>query len=178
MIEHPVRTGWKLAGTLKPEETSVSYYRFRVKVPAGETATLKVDEIQPTSRTLALSELSDNQIRLFFNDKTLKPDLEQALRKIVEQKNQLAGFEQSLQNHQQEISSINQDRQRLRENMKALKGSAEEKALLQRYTRQLDQQEDRLATLQNELSELTRRKEQAGQELDQLIQSIALDQSF
>jgi len=62
--------------------------------------------------------------------------------------------------------------------MKALKGSAEEKAQVQRYTRQLDQQEDRLAALENELADLTRNKQRAGQELDQMIQAIALDETF
>ena len=44
------------------------------------------------------------------------------------------------------------DQQRLRENMKALRGSAEEKQLLQRYTRQLDAQETRLDALQTEIA--------------------------
>lgn len=178
VIEHPVRTGWKLAGTLKPEETSASHYRFRVKVPSGETAMLKVDEVQPTSRTLALSELSDNQIRLFFNDKTLKPELEQALRNIVEQKNQIAGYEQSLQNRQQEISSINQDQQRLRENMKALKGSAEEKALLQRYTRELNDQEDKLQAVRSEIAKLESQRKDSREQLTRMVLQLNLDEEI
>ena len=43
--------------------------------------------------------------------------------------------------------AITLHRQRLRENIKALKGSAEEKALLQRYTKQLNGQESRLEEL-------------------------------
>ena len=39
--------------------------------------------------------------------------------------------------------------------MKALKGSSEEKALLQRYVGQLDAQESRLAALRKESSDLT-----------------------
>jgi lipid II:glycine glycyltransferase (peptidoglycan interpeptide bridge formation enzyme) len=50
----------------------------------------------------------------------------------------------------QELDSINRDQGRIRENMKTLKGSAEEKDLVQRYTRQLNSQEDRLATLNKE----------------------------
>jgi len=49
--------------------------------------------------------------------------------------------------------------------MKALKGSAEEKALLQRYTRQLDSQEDRLNTLNKEISDLQEKHTQAQQQL-------------
>src|SRR4051794_4659590 len=48
---------------------------------------------------------------------------------------------------QQEQHAIGQDQQRLRENMKALRGSEEEKTLLQRYARQLDAQETRLDAL-------------------------------
>jgi hypothetical protein len=44
-----------------------------------------------------------------------------------------------------ETQSIAADQERVRENMRALRGSSEEKQLLQRYTRQLNQQEDRLA---------------------------------
>jgi hypothetical protein len=45
----------------------------------------------------------------------------------------------------QETQSIAADQERVRENMRALRGSSEEKQLLQRYTRQLNQREDRLA---------------------------------
>ena len=44
------------------------------------------------------------------------------------------------------MESIDKDQSRLRENIKALKGSSEEKAPLQRYTKELDDQEDRLLT--------------------------------
>lgn len=62
--------------------------------------------------------------------------------------------------------------------MKVLKGSAEEKALLQRYTRQLDAQEDRLATLRKELEDFNTQKDKATDGLDQVVQSIVLDESF
>jgi uncharacterized protein (DUF342 family) len=52
------------------------------------------------------------------------------------------------------------------------------KALLQRYTRQLDQQEDRLTALQKEVSDLGDKKEKADEELSQMMQSIVLDESF
>src|SRR5205807_7892572 len=47
VIEHPVRQGWKLPADLKPEETSASFYRFRVTAKPNDTATLKVDEVKP-----------------------------------------------------------------------------------------------------------------------------------
>ena len=59
--------------------------------------------------------------------------------------------------------------------MKALKGSAEEKALLERYARQLDFQEDRLASLNKKRSELLEAQAQERQKLDSMVQQGALD---
>jgi hypothetical protein len=62
--------------------------------------------------------------------------------------------------------------------MKALKGSSEERALVQRYARQLDQQEDRINVLQKQISELNGKKDKADVELDQTIQAIVMDESL
>jgi len=178
VIEHPVRHGWKLADGAKPEETSTSFYRFRVKVDPNKTAELKVDEVQPLEKRIALSSVTDDQVRIWFNDKTVKPELEQALRKIIQQKNQIAGLDQQMQVKQTQITSINQDQQRLRENMKALKGSAEEKALLQRYTSELNQQEDKLQSARTDVENLTARRVESQKQLDQMLQDLTLDETI
>lgn len=66
----------------------------------------------------------------------------------------------------------------MRENMKALKGTSEERELLQRYTRQLNSQEDRLSTLQREIADLQEKQTKASNDLNQMVQSAALDESF
>ena len=178
IIEHPVRDGWKLAKDLKPEETSASFYRFRVKVKPNETATLKIDESQPIESKLALVNVTDDTIKLFVSEKTIKPEVEQALRKIIEQKSAIAGLDHEIQNRQGEVNNINQDQQRLRENMKALKGSAEEKALLQRYTHELNDQEDKLQTVRSEMAKLELQRGEKRQQLDRMLQEITLDTSI
>jgi hypothetical protein len=178
VIEHPVRAGWKLADGLKPEETSASFYRFRVKVEPRKTAELKVDEIEPLQKRVALSNVTDDQIRIWFNDQTIKPELEQALQKVVAKKNEIAGLERELQERQSQVGAINQDQERLRENMKALKGSAEEKALLQRYTRELNDQEDKLQAVRGEMSKLEQQRNQGRQQLDKILQDLTLDEAI
>ena len=59
--------------------------------------------------------------------------------------------------------------------MKALKGSPEEKALLQRYTQQLNEQENRLAALQNETDQLDKQIDTAKAALDKRIQQLEFD---
>ena len=91
----------------------------------------------------------------------MTPALQDVFRRVLDQQNQVAALAAQLQSRQQEVESITKDQARLRENMKALKGSAEEKALLQRYTRQLDSQEDRLNTLTKEISDVQEKHTQA-----------------
>jgi len=73
------------------------------------------------------------------------------------------------------MRQIFDDQQRLRENMKSLKGSAEEKLLLQRYTQQLNQQEDRLAQLRKDMEQLSAQRGTAQAALDRKIQELAFD---
>ena len=177
IIEHPLREGWKLSSEAKPEETSASYYRFRVKVPANKTAELKLDEVEPLESTVALSSITDDQIKLLFTEKVIKPEVEQVLRKIIAKKNEIAALDQQIQTRESQIKDINQDQQRLRENMKALKGSEEEKALLQRYTRQLNDQEDRLDAVRAEIAKLQLARTEKRQQLDTMLQEMTLDEN-
>ena len=62
--------------------------------------------------------------------------------------------------------------------MKALKGSPEEKALLQRYTHQLDEQEDRLGTLRSQIADLQTKRQQASDQLDKILSEISLDEKY
>ena len=73
------------------------------------------------------------------------------------------------------MSTIFDDQQRLRENMKALKGSVEEKTLLQRYTRQLNDQEDQLEKLKKEIADVTARQEKAQEAVDKMIEDLQFD---
>ena len=59
--------------------------------------------------------------------------------------------------------------------MKALRGSDEERQLLQRYTRQLDEQETRLSTLQQESTRATAERAQVAAELAKLISSVTFE---
>jgi hypothetical protein len=178
VIEHPVRQGWKLPADLKPEETSASFYRFRITAKPNETATLKLDEVKPLETRYALSNLTDAQVAVWSNENLIKPATLQALQKIIQQKNEIAGLEREIQTRKAQISSIDQDQQRLRENMKALKGSPEEKALLQRYTKELNDQEDKLQAVRAEIAAREQQRDKNREQLDKMMQELTLDESM
>jgi hypothetical protein len=178
VIEHPARENWKLTEGPKPEETSASYLRFRVNVPAGQTAKLQIAEFHPETSELVLTNLDEKQIAFITQQRQITPAMQDAFRRVLDQKNKVDSLGTQIKARQREIENITKDQARVRENMKALKGSAEEKALLQRYAHQLDSQEDRLNTLNKEISDLQEKQTQARNQLDQIVQQITLDENF
>jgi hypothetical protein len=174
VIEHPVREGWKLAGNLKPEETSASHYRFKVAVDPSKTKELVVEEThQDVSRSM-LTDITDHQVQVLATENVMTPELQASFRKVLDQKNQINKLQVETQARQKELSAINTDQARIRENMKALKGSVEEKALLARYTHQLNSQEDRLSLLHKEIAELEQKQNVERQKLEDMVQHITL----
>jgi len=97
------------------------------------------------------------------------------LGKILAQKKVIADLEVQSSAREKESTKIFEDQQRLRENLKALKGSMEEKALVQRYTQQLNNQESRLEALEKESDLLEEKTEKAESEMEQMIQALSFD---
>ncbi len=178
VVEYPIREGWKLAEDLKPAEAGASHYRFRVAVGPDKTEKLVVKESRPEESTIFVSTITDNQVAALVEEKTIKPPAEKALRKVIDKKNEIAALDVEIKTRQAEMESIDHDQARLRENMKALKGSAEEKTLLERYTKQLDAQEDRLAELQKQIKEQRIERAALQSQLEVMVEELAVDETL
>jgi hypothetical protein len=175
IVEHPVRNGYELRGAARPVESTNAWQRFRLEVPSKETAVLVVEEARPLQSTYALTNLTGSQIVLFVSQKSIDKDIETALRAILAQKDVVAALEAKKDALDTENQKIFDDQERLRENMKALKGSPEEKSLLQRYTRQLNEQEDRLEALSKEIKQLESQQSAAQEQLDRDVLALSFD---
>jgi hypothetical protein len=174
VIEHPVREGWKLVNTDKPQETSASHYRFQVAVDPDKTKELAVEEVhQDVSRSM-LTDITQHQVEVLTTENVMTPELQVAFRRVLDQKTQISKLQSETGTRQMELNAINTDQARIRENMKALRGSVEEKALLARYTHQLNSQEDRLSLLHKEITDLDQRQNTERQKLDDMVQHITL----
>jgi hypothetical protein len=176
IIEHPARAFATLArGGREPEERAAGLYRFELEIAPKATATLPIEEIQPLQQTYQIGGLEAHQIELFVQDRSISPEMAAALEKITAQKAVVAGFEQEMTDRQGDIDRIVEDQGRLRENMRALRGSAEEKALLQRYTRQLDEQETQLETLRKKIRDTEAQRDAANEQLEKMIGELQLE---
>ncbi len=175
IVEHPLRSGYDLRGAARPIESTPSWHRFRIQVEPKQTASLVVEEVRPQASTYALTSVDSPRLELFVRNHAIDGAIEDALRKILVQKAALQELGVQKSTRETETENIFEDQQRVRENMKALKGSAEEKALIQRYTQQLNQQETRLEALAKEIRELESRIEAAEAALDRAIQDLSFD---
>ena len=122
-----------------------------------------------------LANLDDARIAVFSKNGSITPDMAQALQKIAAQKAVVSKLEQEMEDRQKDIDRIVADQARLRENMKALKGSSEEKALIQRYTSQLDQQETQLDSLRKTIQNTEAQRDQANDQLQTMIADLQLE---
>jgi hypothetical protein len=181
VVEYPVRNGWKLVEGSKPEETTSSFYRFRVSVEAGKTGELLVEEYSPQDTRYELTNLEDEQVKqltLLVADNRITPALKEAMQRLLQKKNEVGQLEAQSAERKRQMDAIEKDQARLRENMKALKGSSEERALIQRYTRELDSQEDKLAALRKEKEDLDTKQQQMQADLEVTVGKIVLDERF
>jgi Domain of unknown function (DUF4139) len=176
VIEHPARQEWKLAeDSPKPEEKASGLYRFRMNVEPKKTERLVINEAEPLYSQYELNVITNDEIELLLRQKSINSDVEKALRTITAQKKVVGDLDATVKEQQKTIDQIFTDQGRLRENMKALKGSAEERALLQRYTKQLDEEETQLDALRKRKQETEGQQKLASAVLQKMIQELQMD---
>lgn len=172
VVEHPVRGGWTLGGDLKPAESTPEAHRFRLTVAPGTTATFMVEETRPVETRVAVSSITDNQLQIWITGGLLDEPTLASLREVLRRKAAIADLSAQIATRESEINTIGRDQERVRENMKSLKGTAEERQLVQRYVRQLDAQETRLETLRAEAANLTAQRDAAQADLNRFIETL------
>ena len=178
IVEQPVRQGWTLDSDPKPAETTPTTYRFRVATKPQETVRLHVGERHTNYEYIRLVDRSIEQITLLIQNAKASPAVLAALQPVFDIHNKVVAFDDQIRAREADVAEITKDQDRLRENMKALKGSAEERALLQRYTGELNTQEDKLAALRSELASLNTQRTAADAEFQAKLGAIDIDEAI
>jgi hypothetical protein len=178
LIEHPVESAWSLVETPEPAETTASEHRFRVDASPQGTTELVIQEESDRVTTYALSNLRSEEISFWLEERSIDPEVEQALRRIVAKRDELNAAQRGIQAIEVEEAGLFNDQSRLRENLGKLGDSSEEKGLRRRYVSELERQEDRLAAIRTERAKLDADARRLQAELDALVKAIALEKSF
>lgn len=173
LIEHPRRQYWQLkSATKEPFETTENFLRFRLTIEPNATVKLPVIEELPQYTAYIITNVTPDDISLFVSKRYIDADVEKVLQKIMAIKNQIVGINVEISGKNQRIQEITSDQGRLRENIKAIGKSEEEKKLLARYTQKLNETEDQLEELHNDIKTLNGKRVQYQDDLDKTLISL------
>jgi len=175
ILEHRLRPGWTLADGQTAAEIAPGAPRFRVALAANAEKIFIVREVRRTETRTRISDLNELAIEHLTQGGLPADALRAALQPVLAKKAEVAALERALADLNNQEARIANDQQRLRENMKALRGSSEEKRLLQRYTRQLDDQETGLETLRQSIAAAQARTAAARVQLADAIRSLKFE---
>jgi chromosome segregation ATPase len=144
-------------------------------VATKETKEFTVEETHPQDVKFDLTTFDQGDFDSLKDEHALTPEVEAALKDLIARSDAISEMDEKIKSKQEDENNLVNDQGRLRENLQALKGSSEEKALLQRYTKELDEEETKLAALRKEIADLEAKRKQAQEELDKTIEKMAFD---
>ncbi len=176
VIEQPRLDGWSLsAGAPPPAEATADRYRFRLAVGPSASQSLAVEEVREVESRLAVSTITSDQVALILQGRNVDAAVAPQLRAVMAQNAEVTRLQSAVRERRTEIERIEKDQARVRENLAALKTSAEERQLVARYASQLNSQEDRLVALRGEIEALELQRGKAQEELVRLANALTVD---
>ena len=124
-----------------------------------------------------ISNLTPDQIIILARKEYLTENTQNKLQKIVALKSEISSIDRGLKAIQKERGQIFKDQKRLRENLRGLRQTTEEKGLRNRYVKRLNQQETRLEELRIREKELHQEFKTKQGELERMIVTLEQDLS-
>ena len=169
IIEHPLRDGWKLVDTQAPVETTAEVYRFKGVVPAGKMTKLTVKEQIVQAEMITLLSADLGQIDFYSRSGEISKEVRDALGKAMQLKQAVVDTQRQIDEHNQQINSITQEQNRIRENMKTV---TQQSQYYQRLLTKLNDQESQIEKLQTERDDLTKKLEQENKEMNDYLNGL------
>ncbi len=168
---------WKLDTATKPTETTPDTYRFRLEVQPHAAAHLSVRQSHIFDQYFRLADTSQDQLATYLQDNEADPQLLHQLEPVFAAKRKVADLDAQINALRTRERTIGEDQKRLRDNLAALKGSAEERSLVRRYTLELNTQEDALNDLHRQLAALQDQRTAAAADLSHQIESLQITET-
>jgi chromosome segregation ATPase len=137
--------------------------------------TFPVVEKTIASTSVAIGNVSTQDLELYLSRKMLSPEMEQALRKVLDVRAKIADVSRQIDDRKREASAIATDEDRIRKNLGSLGTTGSEQELRSRYVTQLGKNEDRLGVLKQEQAKLENDRNVLQAQLDQMIRALALE---
>jgi hypothetical protein len=161
VIEQAQRPEYKVL-TPKPTETTATANRFEVKLGPDSSEKFPVTEERVYDTTTSVSSLTPDVLLSYVQNKVVSDAGRRGLQQILDAKRQLADLDNQIRQVDGEIAGLKDDETRVRQNIQSLNQVSGQQEQVQKYARQLADQESQLATRRDRASDL--RKQKAAQE--------------
>lgn len=169
LVEQLIEPGFKLVEPAKAAETTADRYRFRVALPAGAPATLRVMTERPVSENVALLDVDLNVLAAYAQNARVSEKLRGALKQLTVHRRRIVDLQAKRTAAEGEIRTIDAEQARIRKNMEQLDRAS---PLYTQYVRKLTEQESRIEKLREEIARLRDAEAAAQKELREFVDGI------
>ena len=164
-----------LEETPEPAEKTEHFWRFRQELTPKSETEFSVTEVGESVESVHIPSATAESIHNISTSHALSALARTELEKIAALVALIRKLEQEIKQKRSELSSIEKDQTRLRENLKALGKTPDEANLRKRYITKLTIEEDRLEQLQEEVQIAQQKKEQLVTDLNTAIEVLDLE---
>lgn len=164
-VEHPVQEQWQLSSDEKPEETTKSFYRFRIELEEKQAHTLEVHQEKQVTSQYHLSGLDPNshQLRWLFEQNVSDEKLIDFMKEVQKRRIELDALNNELGQLHEKRQLHEQEQKRARENVKTLGAAGE------RFKQAIEASEDKIIETQQKIDALNETLQQKSEELNKFV---------
>jgi hypothetical protein len=173
VIEHPIRYNWKLVDTQQPFETTPTLYRFKGTAVASKVTVLTVKEESVTDESIMLSAVDSRALEFYARASSVQipKDVRDAVAKAIQLKQSVADVDRDINAHNQRVTEITIEQNRIRENMKTVGQTTQ---YSERLLAKLNEQESSIEKLQKERDALVERRDSLRRELEEYVNGLSV----
>jgi hypothetical protein len=172
LVEHPVQHPFQLVDTPKPAETAADVYRFELTVPPGASKSLTVTQERDEVSSVQLSNIGDEQIRLFLRQPIVSARVKAGLQRALVLRAALSKTRADIAELQRQLNSITTDQARLRANLREMPSTAK---AYKRYLEKFDTQETQIEQYQADIKKQQATEHKQQQDLDSFLASFSAE---
>jgi len=143
-----------------------------VKLAADATEKFPVTEENIFDSSTMVMNLSPDSLVIYIANKNLSDGGRKQLIDMLDKKRQIAAADGEQQRNVERISAVDHDQSRIRQNIDSLNRVPGQQDQVQKYAKQLADQESQLAALRDRQSELERKKASLQGELSTLMEKM------
>ena len=171
VIERQLRDGYKVLN-IKPSETTTKSNRFEVKLSANQELQIPITEERQLEESIGIRNINRDVIAVWTQNKAISPAGRQGLEKILAKQDEISTADNELNIATAEQAEIVKDQERLRQNLGSLNRVAGQQELVQKYVKDLSDQETKIAQLHDKISVQRKKKITLESEFGSLIEKL------